>query len=55
MKLPTGIVSNHYKNDYWDLFKIPAYDKNIIEYDGHTPETAAERMTEFLLKRNSYL
>jgi hypothetical protein len=51
--LPTGTISNHYKNENWDLFKIPAVEKSIIEYDGHTPEDAKNRMLSFLkeLKR----
>lgn len=45
--LPTGQITNHYKAEHWDLFKIPARDI-AAEYDGHTPEQAAERMAEFL-------
>ena len=48
LKLPTGQVSNHYKLEYWDLFKIPEYERSIIEYDGHTPELAKERMFNFI-------
>lgn len=47
MQLPTGQVSNHYKAEYWDLFKIPSVDV-APEYDGHTPAEAAQRMLEFL-------
>lgn len=45
--LPTGQVSNHYKLKYWDLFDIS--EVNLPpEYDGHTPEIAAQRMEDFL-------
>lgn len=45
--LPSGQITNHYKAEYWDIFKIPARDL-AAEYDGHTPQQAAERMAEFL-------
>ncbi len=45
--LPTGQVSNHYEMKYWDLFKIP--EKEIAdEWDGHTPQIAAERLRKFI-------
>ena len=33
--LPTGQISNHYELKDWNLFKIPAKDKALFEYDGH--------------------
>lgn len=45
--LPTGQITNHYKAEHWDLFKIPARDM-AAEWDGHTPQQAADRMAEFL-------
>jgi hypothetical protein len=48
LKLPTGQISNHYKIKHWDLFKIPEYEKSILEYDGHTPEIAKDRMFSFI-------
>lgn len=41
--LPTGLVSNHYKAEHWDLFQVDDvwYPP---EYDGHTPQDAAERL-----------
>lgn len=45
--LPTGQVSNHYEEKYWDLFKIPEAD-TAFEFDGHNPEIAAERLEKFL-------
>lgn len=46
-QLPTGQITNHYKAEHWDLFKIPARDM-AAEYDGHTPDDVAKRLMEFL-------
>ena len=47
--LPTGQISNHYELKDWDLFQIP--EKEIAdEWDGHTPQEAAERLHEYLFK-----
>ena len=46
-QLPTGQISNHYPDEHWDLFKIPALDRAAI-WDGHTPAQAADRMTAWL-------
>ena len=43
-KLPTGQISNHYKLEDWDFFKIPATDKCKHEFDGHTSEDVLERL-----------
>lgn len=42
--LPTGLISNHYKAEYWDLFKVPEVEKAIFEYDGHTSADVLERL-----------
>ena len=45
--LPTGQISNHYELKYWDLFQIP--EKEFAdEWDGHTPQEAAERLHKYL-------
>ena len=45
--LPTGQVSNHYELKDWDLFKVP--EKEFAdEWDGHTPQEAAERLHKYL-------
>lgn len=45
--LPTGQISNHYELKDWDLFQIP--EKYIAdEWDGHTPQEAADRLFKFL-------
>lgn len=41
--LPAGQVSNHYKAEHWGLFTVPEVDLPP-EYDGHTPQDAAERL-----------
>lgn len=46
--LPTGQISNHYELKDWDLFQIQ--EKEIAdEWDGHTPQEAAERLHKYLL------
>lgn len=45
--LPTGQVSNHYKSKYWDLFDVPERE-TAFEYDGHTPNEAADRIEKYL-------
>lgn len=45
--LPTGQISNHYELRDWDLFRVP--EKEFAdEWDGHTPQKAAERLHEYL-------
>ena len=42
--LPTGLISNHYKAEDWDLFKIPEVEKALFEFDGHTGNDVLERI-----------
>lgn len=52
--LPTGQVSNHYELKDWDLFKIP--EKEFAdEWDGHTPQEAAERIKNYLQQEQPFL
>jgi len=44
IKLPTGLISNHYKKEHWDLFKIPEVEKALFEFDGHTTEDVITRL-----------
>lgn len=46
-QLPTGQISNHYKGEYWDLFKILEVPTAPV-WDGHTPQEAADRIEGFL-------
>lgn len=41
--LPTGQISNHYKNEDWDLFRCEVVDEAPF-YDGHTSEDVLERL-----------
>lgn len=45
--LPGGQISNHYEAADWDLFSIPERE-TAAEWDGHTPEQAAERLAALL-------
>lgn len=45
-ELPTGQVSNHYEEKYWDLFRIPAVER-APKWDGHTPNDAADRLEAY--------
>lgn len=45
--LATGQVSNHYRDEFWDLFDIPEAEL-APEYDGHTPQLAADRLRDAL-------
>lgn len=45
--LPSGQVSNHYRDEHWSLFDVPEVDLPP-EYDGHTPQVAAERLRDSL-------
>ncbi len=42
--LPSGQISNHYKAEDWDLFKIPATERAKYEFDGHTSEDVLSRL-----------
>lgn len=46
-QLPTGQISNHYKDADWDYFSVT--EREIAEpWDGHTPQIVAERLSSFL-------
>lgn len=45
--LPTGQISNHYKGEFWDLFKVLEVE-TAPEWDGHTPATAADRIEKYV-------
>ena len=46
--LPTGLISNHYKAEDWDLFKIPEVEKALYEFDEHTPQDVLERLKSLI-------
>lgn len=45
--LPTGQISNHYELKDWDLFQCDERER-ANEWDGHTTQDVAKRLTEFL-------
>lgn len=45
--LPTGQISNHYEEKYWDLFKVLEVEK-APEWDGHSPKQAADRLEKYV-------
>lgn len=47
-KLPTGLISNHYKAEDWDLFKVPEVEQAKYEYDGHTAQDVLERLKDLI-------
>ncbi len=46
-QLPTGQITNHYKAEHWDLFKVPERDR-AVKWDGHTPQDVIKRLSEYL-------
>lgn len=44
--LPTGLISNHYKAEDWDLFKVPEVEKALFEFDGHTGMDVLQRLKD---------
>lgn len=44
--LPTGQITNHYKAEDWDLFKVPEVEKALFEFDGHTGKDVLERLKQ---------
>lgn len=46
--LPTGLISNHYKAEDWDLFQIPEVEKALFEFDGHTGLDVLQRLKELI-------
>ena len=42
--LPSGLISNHYKAEDWDLFNVPEVEKALYEFDGHTSQDVLERL-----------
>ena len=47
--LPTGQISNHYEDKYWDLFQIPETENALFEFDGHTSKDVEERLLNYAL------
>jgi len=47
-QLPCGQISNHYKKNHWDEFKVPEEEKSPFPFDGHTPEDVINRLLSML-------
>lgn len=50
--LPAGQVSNHYEVSDFHLFSVPERER-AVEWDGHTPAMAADRIHSFLLQQST--
>ena len=46
--LPHGLISNHYKEKDWDLFKVPEVEKALFPFDGHTGKDVLERISKII-------
>lgn len=46
--LPTGQITQHYKAEYWNLFKIPETPFAKFEYDEHTTEDTLKRLNQLI-------
>lgn len=42
--LPGGQISNHYKVEDWDMFRVPTVAQALYEYDGHSGTDTLERL-----------
>jgi len=42
--LPEGQISNHYKEEDWDLFQIPEVEKAKYPFDGHSSADVINRL-----------
>lgn len=48
--LPTGQISNHYEDRYWNLFNIPEKEK-ADKWDGHSDVDVQNRLYNFNMFR----
>jgi hypothetical protein len=46
--LPDGMITNHYKAEDWDLFKIPETETAKYAFDGHTGHDVLQRLRNLL-------
>lgn len=44
--LPSGLISNHYSKEHWDLFKVPEVEKALFEFDDHSSSDVLERLKQ---------
>ncbi len=50
IQLPTGQISNHYEDKYWDEFDCEERER-ADEWDGHTDKDVLDRLTQLNLTR----
>lgn len=43
---PYGQITNHYRNEHWDLFQVQSAKEALYAYDGHTPQEAKRRLLQ---------
>ena len=46
--LPTGLISNHYRAECWDFFKVPEVPAALFEYDGHSSQDVLDRIKKYI-------
>jgi len=51
---PDGMISYHYDNEYWDLFKIPSLPK-APHFTGYTDEDVLNRIISFIKSSDTRL
>lgn len=51
---PEGMITYHYPNEYWDLFKIPVLP-HAPKFDGHTEKDVLKRLTNYIKNSGSRL
>jgi hypothetical protein len=49
--LPNGQITNHYKAEDWDLFKIKEVDLPLVHFDGHSSKDVADRLHYLITKQ----
>lgn len=53
-ELPTGQISNHYKDEYWDLFEVQETPV-AHAWDGHTSDDVADRLEWQIKTKQIYI
>jgi len=46
--LPSGQVTNHYKLEHWDKFKVDEFHMPLVEFDGHSSADVLDRLNSLL-------
>ena len=51
---PDGMITYHYDNEYWDLFRVPEISR-APKFDGHTPEDVIKRISNYITKSGTHI